>query len=134
MAGAVIVHGLDQIQRDFAKAGPKTDAALRAGLKESAEPVAQIAKQLSLARIGEHHGYTMARSPQWAEVRIGVTRHAVYIVPKKKGVKSHNPFDPRRRPNLVELMLGKSFEPALEVGGSVVENRVGILLRGVLTS
>lgn len=125
----VIVNGLDQIQRDFAKAGVNTSKALRAGLRESAEPVAQIAQQLSLREIRR-----MPRSPQWAETRTGVTRHAVYIVPKQRGVKSGNPFDPRRRPNLVGLMMGRSFQPALEAGAPIVASRVSILLQGVMTS
>ncbi len=124
---AVIVHGLDQIQRDLAKAGPQTSAALRAGLRESAEPVANIAKQLSLATIRR-----MPRSPQWAETKIGVTRHAVYVVPKQRGVGKGHGDDPRRRPNLVGLMMGRSFEPALEAGSRIVEARVNILLREAL--
>ncbi len=127
MASTVIIHGLDQIQRDFAKAGPATSQALRVGLRESADPVAQIAQQLSLSQIRRMH-----RSPQWAETRIGVTRHAIFVVPKERGVKSRNPFDPRRRPNLVGLMMGRSFEPALAAGAGIVEARVDILLRGVL--
>jgi len=121
MAGTVIVHGLPEIQRDLAKAGPATSRALRAGLRESAEPVAHIAEQLSLRQIRR-----MPRSPQWAVTKIGVTRSAVFVTPKERGVR--DPQDPRRRPNLVGLMMGRSFEPALEAGAPIVEARVALLI------
>ncbi len=127
MAATVIINGLDQIQRDLAKAAPGTTAALRAGLRESAEPVSKIAETLSLREIRRMH-----RSPQWAETKIGVTRHAVYVVPKQRGVKTGHWDDPKRRPNLVGLMMGRSFEPALAAGAPIVESRVNILLQGVL--
>lgn len=82
MAATVIVNGLPQIQRDLAKSGPAVAAAMRAGLRESAEPVSHLAEQLSLSRIRR-----MRRSPEWAVTRIGVTRSAVYIVPKERGVR-----------------------------------------------
>jgi hypothetical protein len=124
MAGTVIVHGLDQIQRDLAKSGPAVSAAMRAGLRESAEPTAHLAEQLSLTRIRRMH-----LSPQWAETRVGVTRHAVYIVPKQRGTRGGN--DSRRRPNLVGLMMGRSFDPALAAGAGLVEARVTSLLNEV---
>lgn len=127
MPGTVIVHGLPQIQRDLARSIPEVGAAMRLGLKEAAEPTAHLAEQLSLRRIRR-----MSRSPQWAETRIGVTRSAVYIVPKQRGVKSHNPFDPRRRPNLVELIMSRSFEPALESGATFAQASVTRLLDEVL--
>jgi hypothetical protein len=125
--GTVIVNGLDQLQRDLAKSGPAVSTAMRAGLRESAEPVAKLAEELSLARIRR-----MPRSPQWAETRVGVTRHAVYVVPKQRGVKARNPFESRRRPNLVGLMMGRSFEPALAAGAGIVAGRVNVLLGEVI--
>lgn len=127
MPATVIVHGLDQIQRDLAKSGPAVSTTMRAGLRDSAEPVAKIAEGLSLSRIRR-----MPRSPQWAETRIGVTRHAVYIVPKQRGVRTGHADDPRRRPNLVGLMMGRSFEPALAAGAGIVETRVNALLGEVI--
>lgn len=127
MPGTVIIHGFDQIQRDIARAGPATSKAMRAGLRESAEPVAKIAQGLSLQRIRR-----MPRSPQWAETRTGVTRHSVFVVPKERGVKTRQFDDPRRRPNLVGLMMGRSFEPALQAGAPLVEARVAVLLGEVL--
>lgn len=127
MAATVIINGLDQLQRDLAKSGPEVSRVMRAGLREAAEPVARLAEELSLTRIRR-----MPRSPKWAQTRTGVTRHAVYIVPKQRGVKARNPFDPRRRPNLVGLMMGRSFDPALAAGAGLVETRVAALLGEVI--
>ncbi len=126
MAGTVIVHGLDQIQRDLAKSGPEVGKAMRLGLKEAAEPTAHIAEQLSLTRIRR-----MSRSPEWAETRIGVLRSAVYIVPKPRGTKGRGHVS-RGRPTLVALMMGRSFEPALQAGASIAEASVTRLLGEVL--
>lgn len=129
MPATVIVTGLAQIQRDLAKSGPAVGKAMRLGLREAADPVAQAAEQLSLAQIRR-----MPRSPQWAETRIGITRQAVYIVPKQRGVRTRNPFDSRRRPNLVGLMMGRSFEPALATMEPVVESRVSALIGEVFNA
>jgi hypothetical protein len=108
MPATVIVTGLAQIQRDLAKSAPAVSNALRAGLREAAEPIARTAETLSLERIPR-----MGRSPEWAQTKIGVTQRAVYIVPRQRGVRTRNP---RRRPNLATLMLGRSFEPAAALG------------------
>lgn len=126
MAGTVIVHGLDQIQRDLAKSSVEVGRAMRLGLKESAEPTAHLAERLSLTRIRR-----MPHSPEWAETRIGVLRSAVYVVPKQRGAKGRG-SQSRRRPNLVGLMMGRSFEPALEAGASLVQASVTRLLGEVL--
>jgi len=122
MPSTVIVNGLPQLQRSLAASGPAVSKAMRAGLKESAEPVAKIAEGLSLRDIPR-----MRRSPQWAKTRIGVTRSAVYIVPKERGVTSRTDRR-RRRANLVALMMGRSFEPALSLGAPIVERRVSRLI------
>ena len=127
MPGTVIVTGFARLQRELAQSGPAVSKAMRAGLRDAAEPVSKIAEQLSLREIRR-----MSRSPEWAATRIGVTRSAVYIVPRQRGVRSGNPFDSRRRPNLVGLMMGRSFEPALEVGAPIAEVSVERLLGAVI--
>lgn len=127
MAATVIVNGLPQIQRDLARSGPAVSKAMREGLREAAEPVAKLAEDLSLNRIRR-----MKRSPQWAVTRTGVLRSAVYIVPKQRGVRTRGADDPRRRPNLVALMMGRSFEPALDAGAPLVAARVSRLIGEVL--
>lgn len=119
----VIVNGLAKLQRDLAVSSPAVSRAMHEGLRLSAEPVAKIAEDLSLSRIRR-----MPRSPEWAVNRIGVLRSGVYIAPKERGVRSGRGDDPRRRPNLVELMMGRSYDPALEIGEAIVEERVSSLI------
>lgn len=129
MPGAVVVNGLDEIQKRLAESGPAVDKAMKTGLREAADPVAKIAEIYSLdpERIsGMHRGNPKSR-PAWAVTRIGITRHFVYIVPKQRGIKGHFD-DPRHRPNLVKVMLDKSFEPALAAGEPIVRERVTTLL------
>jgi hypothetical protein len=126
VAATVVVTGLAQIQRDLARSVPEVELAVQRGLREAAEPVARLAEELSLSRIRG-----MRRSPAWTTTRIGVIRKGVYIVPKQRGVRSGRGDDPRRRPNLVELMMGRSFEPALELGAPLVEQRVATLIGDV---
>ncbi len=122
MPATVIVNNLAEIQRNLSKSGPAVDKAMRIGLRDAAEPVSHTAEQLSLRNIRR-----MSRSPAWAVTRIGVTRHAVYIVPKERGIRGRRD-DPRHRPNLVGLMMERSFDPALEAGARIVEGRVNLLL------
>ena len=127
MANTVVVNGLPALQRSLAASGPAVSKAMREGLKESAEPVAKLAEQLSLREIRR-----MRCSPEWAVTRTGVTRSAVYIVPKERGVRTRGTGDPRRRRNLVGLMMGRSFEPALNIGAPIVEARVSALIGEVI--
>ena len=127
MANTVVVNGLPALQRSLAASGPGVSKAMREGLKESAEPVAKLAEQLSLREIRR-----MRRSPEWAVTRTGVTRSAVYIVPKERGVRTRGTGDPKRRRNLVRLMMGRSFEPALNLGAPLVEARVSALIGEVI--
>lgn len=119
----VYVEGLAQIQRDLRRSVPGAAKVLRTGLRLAAEPTADAAEILALGRIRR-----MSRSPQWAVTRIGTTAHAVYIVPKERGVKTRNPFDPRRRPNLVGLMLSRAYDPAAQIGARAAEKRIAQLL------
>ncbi len=132
-AAGVIIAGYNELQRSFTKLGPAAKGALNEGLKESAEPTAQLAEVYSRdpERIsGMQRGNPKAR-PAWAVTRIGVTQHAVYIVPKQRGIKG---FDPKNRPNLVGLMLEQSFIPAMEENTPLVAERVTNLLKIVTDS
>lgn len=123
----VVVTGLQQIQRDLERSIPASARVLRDGLKQAAEPTSRIAEQLALGRITK-----MKKSPEWAKARVGSTRHGVYIVPKERGVKSRNPYDPRRRPKLVALYMERSYEPAAELGADAAEAEVTSLLSQVI--
>ena len=122
----VIVTGLADLQRNIARSGPEVAKAMRLGLREAADPVSKTAQALSLKNIRH-----MPRSPGWAENRIGVTRNAVYIVPKKRGIRGRGD-DPRHRPNLVELMMSRAYTPALEAGTVGVELTVTRVIQETL--
>ncbi len=130
-AAGVIVSGYLEMQRSFTKLGPKAKKALNEGLRSSVEEGAKLTEDYSLNKIGVHHKFPMRRSPAWAVTRIGVTQHSVYIVPKLRGVKPH---DPKNRPNLVGEMLEKSFIPAMQETIPLVERNVTDLLSVVIDS
>lgn len=115
MPGAVAVRGLRELELLFAAAGRDSKKALKKALLEVAEPVRREAETLAVEQIRN-------MTIPWSRMRIGVTTKSVYIAPRKRGVKSHNPFDPRRRPNLVGLMLERSMEPALEGNRREIEH------------
>lgn len=71
------VEGLANLQRHFAIIDKELAGDLRDGLKRSAEPVKAHAERLTLAKISR------GRIPWW-QMRIGVTRAGVYIVPKQR--------------------------------------------------
>ena len=126
MSDAVVVNGLDEIQKRLAESGPAVEHATQTGLREAAEPVAKIAETYALTRIsGMHRGNPKDR-PAWAVTRIGITRKFVYIVPKERGRKFRGERSPWR--NLVPVDLEKAFEPALAAGEPIVRERVMTLL------
>lgn len=121
---AVTVSGLSDLQRAFTAIAPTVEADLRAALRALAEPVARDAEALARAnirRIGE----------PWSQMRVGVTTSMVYVAPKQRGVKSRT--DRRlRRPNLFDLLMGRSLEPALERNTAQIEAGVGRVLDGAV--
>ena len=115
--GAIRVRGLRELQRDFKKMEGSLSKEVKSGLKEAAEPVKETAQQLALSRIRN-----MTSSPDWAEMRIGVTARSVYMVPQRR----------RRggsaRPNLSPLLLERAMDPALEQRADDVVARVDKVL------
>lgn len=109
MAGAVEVEGIAELQRAFARASKELSDHLQQQLVDAAQPVADTAKRFALGRIRN-----MPRSPDWAEMRVGVARRQgdVYVVPfsrSRGGGKAK-----RARPNLAGLLMTRSLEPALD--------------------
>src|SRR5262249_50235873 len=109
MPPAVQVKGLRELQAAFAHADRASRLGLRTELRFVARPVAVDAQHLAAQEISG-----MRRSPRWARMRVGVTRRVVYAAPSQRGVKTRSPYDPRRRPNLATLLMGRAMEPALE--------------------
>ena len=112
--GEVYVRGMRELSRAFAYADRDSRRELRAAFREVAEPVARDAESLAIARIRR-----MPLSPRWSLMRVGVTRTAVYVAPKQRGVRRRD--DPHRRPNLADLMMDRAMEPALEQNQHEIE-------------
>lgn len=108
---AIHVEGLRDLQRAFRRADPLLRKELRVGLRKAAEPVRSSAEQLALSQIPR-------MTVPWSRMRVGVTQREVYVAPRQRGLKTRGP-DPRRRPNLFDLLMGRSLEPALaqNIGG-----------------
>ncbi len=99
----VRVEGLRELQRAFAVADKQISRDLRKSLRDAAEPVrsdAESRASSAIPRIGL----------PWSRMRVGVTRHSVYVAPRERGVRRGS----RRRPNLAGLLLERAMEPALE--------------------
>jgi hypothetical protein len=112
----VKVHGLKELQRAFGKADKDEAKALRATMKEVAQPVKRAAEGKALAKVRNMPG-----SPKWSTMRLGYARSIVYMVPKQKGTHGRGPL---MRPNLKDLLLDRAMIPALD------ENREQVV-RGV---
>lgn len=111
--GPIHVEGLRELQRAFKAADVTLQKDLRAGLRAAAEPVRASAEQLAVENI------TRIGIP-WSRMRVGVTTRDVYVAPRKRGLKTRGD-DPRRRPNLFDLILGRALEPALDRNVGQVE-------------
>lgn len=105
-------EGLASIQEGFALGGKEVKAELTGVLKGLAEPVRTTAEGLAIEKIRR---MTM----EWSRMRVGISTASVYVAPVARGVKKHG--DPRNRPNLFDLLLGRALEPALDqnIGGVV---------------
>ncbi len=108
----VLVINLDEINRNLKALGPAINTAAKLGMLEGAEPIRRDAERLAESNIS---GMKRKKTSDWAAQREGSTIHEVYIVPVERGRKSRND-NRRRRPNFVEIMFGKSYDPAFERG------------------
>lgn len=112
MSVSVEVIGLVQINRALAQAGPLIYRAARQGMREAAEPVRKEAGVLSVAELS---GMKRTKPNTWQVQKVGVKQAEVYLVPKMKGKRrGRTAADAKRAYKFVELMMGKSYEPALE--------------------
>ena len=96
------VQGLKELERAFKLADKLEQKELRTVLKATALPVKQAAESKAISRIRR-----MPRSPAWSQMRIGVGRSVVYMVPKRKNRGGS------KRKNLRDLLLDRAMEPAL---------------------
>lgn len=104
------IEGLRELRTAFRVAGVGMEKDLDAALKSSAEPVRTDAQALatsSIRKIGI----------PWSRMRVGITRHTVYVAPVKRRGRS-------RRPNLFDLLLADALSPALDRNRDRVETEV----------
>ena len=111
----IVVEGLASINRSLRISGPLVSKAMRLGMLEAAEPVKRDAERLSRSGLS---GMKRARTspPPWSVQKIGQTQHEVYIKPSQRGLRgrSRTAGEGRRASKFVELMYGRSYDPALD--------------------
>ena len=117
----VVVKGLAEMNRAFARADRDMKKDLRNSLKDVAEPVREEAEVLAGQKIRN-----MGNGP-WSRMRVGVTTNLVYVAPRERGRRSA-----LRRPNLAGLLMDRAMEPALDAHAGEIEDRFGEALDHVL--
>ncbi len=105
MADTVVVEGLEELLRATNQISKDVARATHTDLKQIAEPVRREAEELArstIRKIGE----------PWSKMRTGANVRLVYVAPVQRGIKTRG-NDPRRRPNLANLLMDRAMEPAL---------------------
>lgn len=117
--GAIRVHGLKELTRDFQKISKTLSKEITKELKDAAEPVRTGAEQKALSSIRN-----MSATPRWAVMRIGVSRAqgAVYMVPQARRAGGSG------RANLKGLLLDRAMDPALEENADKVKDNINDVL------
>jgi hypothetical protein len=127
----VIVSGFTQLERDLKATSPLMLKAMRTGLTLAMQPIKKDADALARSQIS---GMKRAKQkpPPWSEQRIGQTTKEVYMAPTEKGARARQSSS-LRRPNFAALMLGRSYDPALESNRvqvlNTVDNVIGTVTR-----
>jgi len=111
----VRVQGLKELQRDLKKMRSDLGKELKAELRSVAEPVRQTAEQLAVANLPNI-------GPAWSRMRIGITTSVVYVAPRTRR-KAGSP-----RPNLAQLLMDKSMQPALDQHEAGIESALEVML------
>lgn len=79
-------------------------------LKSAGEPVRQDVESLAVSRIPKI-------GIPWSRMRLGITKHTVYVAPVQKGRTASG----RGRPNLKTKLLDEAMAPALQRNSARVE-------------
>jgi hypothetical protein len=103
------------MQRAFARTNKELSKDLRSTLRDVAEPVRSDAASRAAREIPNI-------GPRWSQMRVGVTRHSVYVAPKVRGRGR------LRRPNFATLLMERAMQPALDAHESQLEDRVDDML------
>jgi hypothetical protein len=127
----VIVSGFTQLERDLKASSPLMLKAMRTGLTLAMEPIKRDADRLALSQLSGMKR-SKKKPPPWSEQKIGQTTSEVYMVPTEKGARAKQTAA-SRRPNFATLMLGRSYDPALESNRvqvlNTVDNVIGTVTR-----
>ncbi len=117
--GAIRVHGLKELTRDFKKISKDLSKEITRELKDAAEPVRTGAEQLALSSIRN-----MPRTPRWAVMRIGASaaKGSVYMVPQARRAGGSG------RTNLKGLLLERAMDPALDQNADKVKDNINDVL------
>ena len=117
--GAIRVHGLKELTRDFQKISKALSKEITKELKDAAEPVRAGAEQRALSDIRN-----MSATPRWAAMRIGVSRAqgSVYMVPRARRAGGSG------RTNLKDLLLDRAMDPALDDNADKVKDNINDVL------
>jgi len=115
--GAVRVSGLRELQRAFKNMEGDLKKELKKELIKAAQPVKQLAESYALGGIRN-----MPSSPDWADMRIGVTASSVYMVPFRRRAGGSG------RPNLKGLLLSQAMLPAVERSEAAIVEGIGQMI------
>jgi len=102
---ALEVTGLKDLQRSFRRISKDLDKALKVELAAVAEPVRIAATGLAMSEIPN-------MTDRWSQMRIGMSRYVVYMVPKAHKLRRRGGQE--SRPNLSTLLLDRAMTPALD--------------------
>lgn len=135
-----IVAGFTELERDLKATSPRMLKAMRAGLTVAVQPIKRDADRLALTEIsgmkrarktaGHKAGFVGPLLPAWSVQKTGQNTKEVYMVPTEKGARAKQ-NSALRRPNFATLMLGKSYDPALEANRVQVANTVDHVIGSV---
>lgn len=119
----VRLKGYTELQRAFARADPLLKKELNATLRETAAPVRSDAESNARARIRRV-------GVKWSRMRVGVTRRAVYVAPRARGIRGD---DKRKRRKFGDLLMDRAMLPALDAHAGNTEASLERMLDDLAT-
>lgn len=119
---ALAVEGLAELNRAFRRSEARLDREFRPALKDAAEPVRDDAERL----VGQTLRNLRPGAP-WTGMRVGVTAHSVYVVPKQRGRFTRQNRGRYARPRF-KFPIGSQMNVALDRNIAGVERSIDALL------
>jgi hypothetical protein len=115
----VRLEGYEDLLRDLKTADKRIRDGVRKEIRQAAEPVRATAESLAVSRIRG-----IEQGDHWSRMRVGVTQKSVYVAPRARGKKTGS----TKRPNLADLLMSRSMEPALYVHQEEVVRHIDSLI------